>query len=100
MADTAHNYGDKNRNIMLPFNDFNRLIKWWKRILTRHLHQQLLHGNLRCKETNDQVVKWDDIKVISKQKLHSSGMGWPFLSSVLQIGMVWLVSQPIYKDTN
>ena len=25
MADTAHNYGDKNRNIMLPFNDFNRL---------------------------------------------------------------------------
>ena len=68
--------------------------------MTRHLHQQLLHGSLRCKETNDHVVKGDAIKVISKQKVHSSGMGWPFLSSVLQIGMVWLVSQPIHTDTN
>ena len=25
MADTAHNYGDKNRNIMLAFNDFNHI---------------------------------------------------------------------------
>ena len=25
MADTVHNYGDKNRNIMLAFNDFNHI---------------------------------------------------------------------------
>ena len=25
MPDTANNYGEKNRNIMPPFNDFNRL---------------------------------------------------------------------------
>ena len=25
MADTAHNYGDKNRNMIVAFNDFNHI---------------------------------------------------------------------------